>query len=97
MCKHSDCAESILARDEIDHYKYECESKYVVTRYEMIGRARKNRGYARPWGVDVLKDAEFCSTIDVSSSSEEQGGAVATPAPTTTTTATAAAIGSIVE
>ena len=32
MCKYKDCAEPFLARDEEDHYKYECCSKYITTR-----------------------------------------------------------------
>jgi len=57
-CQYLDCAERILAANESAHYKYDCRSSYLKRRFELVARARRNRGYARPWGVDLEFDVD---------------------------------------
>ena len=38
---------------------------WMSIRYEMISRARKNRGYARSWGIDVLKEEEMVTCQEI--------------------------------
>lgn len=65
-CIYKDCAEQMLARNEASHYKYDCRSAYLQRRYQLVARARRNRGYARPWGVDI----EYC--VEIGSIGEER-------------------------
>ena len=63
-CKYPDCSMIFQAREESSHYKYACKSKEIKFKYELISRARKNRGYARPWGIEL--EHEMLSDFDQS-------------------------------
>mmetsp|Transcript_11675 Transcript_11675/g.11714 ORF Transcript_11675/g.11714 Transcript_11675/m.11714 type:complete len:362 (+) Transcript_11675:174-1259(+) len=58
-CPHEDCQEEVAAHELKYHLSHKCMSEAVTRRTWLIERARRRRGYPRPWGYEIPLDEEF--------------------------------------